>query len=76
MKQHLEKTWNNVKPVRRNGAAAKATARDGGNLGLSGAVAILATWTMHDVAGLHVPPEVSVAFGTVSGYIVARMLRY
>lgn len=74
--EKMADTWHSVKPQARQGDGARATVRDGGNIGLSAAIVIIVVWILHDIVGIDVPPEVAVAFGTVSGYIVARKLRY
>jgi len=46
------------------------------NMLIAGPIGILAAWALHDVAGLEVSPEVTIAIGTLGGYFVARKFRY
>ena len=74
MRKKMNDTWESVKPQARR--ADKPTPRDTSNvaLGISGAVVVI--WVLHDGFGVHVPPEVATAFGSIGGYITGRLLRY
>lgn len=74
MVRKLEDSWNALKPGLKENS--KATPRDGSNVALGTSLAIIITWLLHEVAGVPVPPEVAVAFGSVSGWFVGRKFRY
>ena len=74
--QKMADTWRSVKPEPRQGSTGKATVRDTSNVALGGAVAMVVIWLLHDALGIHVPPEVGAAFGTIGGYLTGRLLRY
>lgn len=73
----LEDSWDSIRPeVRKPSRGSGPTVRDGTNVGLGGAAAIVVVWILHDVLGMNVPPEVSSAFAVILGYALARLLRY
>lgn len=62
--------------MKNSGGGRTLTPRDFSNVGLSGSCAVIAAWFAHDVLGLEMSPEVAVAFGTLGGYAVGRLLMY
>lgn len=75
MRRKLEDSWQALKPALDN-ERGRATARDGANVTLGTSIAVIVAWVIDDLVGIPVPPEVAVAFGGVSGYVAARLLRY
>ena len=73
MRRKLEDSWHAIKPELKN---AKPTPRDVGNMTLGTAPAVILTWLIHDVAGISVSPEVAIALGSISSYLISRKLRY
>lgn len=74
MRRKLNDTWKSIKPETKR--PASATPRDTSNVALGTAVAVVAIWVLHHAMGVHVPPEVAAAFGTIGGYATGRFLRY
>ena len=74
MRDKLNHTWKSLRPEAKKAAAA--TPRDTSNVAVGMAGAVVLIWILHSGFGVHVPPEVAGALGTIGGYTTGRLLRY